>query len=76
SDTFLSDLFSYMALASSYLGVSLGLFDYLADFFKFSNTGTGRLKSAIVTFVPPTILAIIFPDGLLYAIGFARLAAT
>lgn len=60
SVSFLLDLFSYMALASSFLGVSLGLFDYLADFFKFSNTGTGRLKSAIVTFVPPTILAIIF----------------
>ncbi|TBL45367.1 tryptophan permease, partial [Klebsiella oxytoca] len=71
SVSFLLDLFSYMALASSFLGVSLGLFDYLADFFKFSNTGTGRLKSAIVTFVPPTILAIIFPAGFLYAIGFA-----
>ncbi|HGN0124301.1 TPA: tryptophan permease [Proteus mirabilis] len=76
SVSFLLDLFSYMALASSFLGVSLGLFDYLADFFKFSNTGTGRLKSTIVTFVPPTILAIIFPDGFLYAIGFAGLAAT
>lgn len=72
----LLDLFSYMALASSFLGVSLGLFDYLADFFKFSNTGSGRLKSALVTFIPPTILAIIFPDGFLYAIGFAGLAAT
>ncbi|MCG5388787.1 tryptophan permease, partial [Providencia rettgeri] len=31
SVSFLLDLFSYMALASSFLGVSLGLFDYLAD---------------------------------------------
>lgn len=68
--------FSYMALASSFLGVSLGLFDYLADFFKFDDSGKGRLKTALITFAPPTVLALIFPNGFLYAIGFAGLAAT
>ena len=34
----LLNAFSYMALASSFLGVSLGLFDYLADFCKFRTT--------------------------------------
>ncbi len=68
--------FSYMALASSFLGVSLGLFDYLADFFKFDDTGKGRLKSALITFIPPTLGALLFPNGFLYAIGFAGLAAT
>ena len=68
--------FSYMALASSFLGVSLGLFDYLADFFKFSDSTTGRTQSALVTFVPPTLAALLFPNGFLYAIGFAGLAAT
>lgn len=68
--------FSYMALASSFLGVSLGLFDYLADFFKFSDNTTGRTQSALVTFIPPTLAALLFPNGFLYAIGFAGLAAT
>ncbi|MGO2437905.1 MAG: aromatic amino acid transport family protein, partial [Serratia proteamaculans] len=68
--------FSYMALASSFLGVSLGLFDYLADFFKFSDDTAGRSKTALVTFAPPTIAALLFPNGFLYAIGFAGLAAT
>ncbi|KFK97851.1 MULTISPECIES: tryptophan permease [unclassified Serratia (in: enterobacteria)] len=68
--------FSYMALASSFLGVSLGLFDYLADFFKFSDNTAGRTQSALVTFVPPTLAALLFPNGFLYAIGFAGLAAT
>ncbi|MDX7985744.1 tryptophan permease [Xenorhabdus sp. 12] len=72
----LLNTFSYMALASSFLGVSLGLFDYLADFFKFDDSHQGRLKTALITFVPPTILALIFPNGFLYAIGFAGLAAT
>ncbi|WON75572.1 tryptophan permease [Serratia sp. UGAL515B_01] len=72
----LLDAFSYMALASSFLGVSLGLFDYLADFFKFSDNTAGRTKSALVTFLPPTLAAMVFPNGFLYAIGFAGLAAT
>ncbi|MDC9597890.1 tryptophan permease [Xenorhabdus anantnagensis] len=68
--------FSYMALASSFLGVSLGLFDYLADFFKFDDSRKGRFKTALITFIPPTVLALVFPNGFLYAIGFAGLAAT
>ncbi|MGB8664867.1 MAG: tryptophan permease, partial [Serratia inhibens] len=72
----LLNAFSYMALASSFLGVSLGLFDYLADFFKFSDDTTGRSKTALVTFAPPTLAALLFPNGFLYAIGFAGLAAT
>nr|WP_314263854.1 tryptophan permease [uncultured Moellerella sp.] len=70
------NIFSYMALASSFLGVSLGLFDYLADLFKFKDCRGGRFKTALVTFLPPTLLALLFPNGFLYAIGFAGLAAT
>lgn len=72
----LLNAFSYMALAGSFLGVSLGLLDYLADFFKFSDNTAGRTKSALMTFVPPTLAALLFPNGFLYAIGFAGLAAT
>ncbi|HHR6129165.1 TPA: tryptophan permease [Providencia alcalifaciens] len=69
-------LFSYMALASSFLGVSLGLFDFIADFFKFNDSHQGRFKSVLITFLPPTVLGLAFPDGFIYAIGFAGLAAT
>lgn len=72
----LLNAFSYMALASSFLGVSLGLFDFISDFLKFDDSRAGRTKAALVTFVPPTIGALAFPDGFLYAIGFAGLAAT
>jgi tryptophan-specific transport protein len=68
--------FGYMALASSFLGVSLGLFDYMADFFKFKDNKSGRLKTALITFLPPTAAALFFPDGFIYAIGYAGLAAT
>ncbi|GIU29677.1 tryptophan permease [Shewanella schlegeliana] len=69
-------LFANLAVASSFLGVTLGLFDYLADLFGFDESRTGRLKTAAVTFLPPTLLGLLFPNGFLIAIGFAALAAT
>ena len=69
-------LFANLAVASSFLGVTLGLFDYLADLFGFDESRAGRLKTAAVTFIPPTILGLLFPNGFLIAIGFAALAAT
>lgn len=69
-------LFSNFAVACSFLGVTLGLFDYLADLFKFDDNKTGRFKTALVTFIPPMIGGVMVPDGFIYAIGFAGLAAT
>ncbi|QXF32488.1 tryptophan permease [Photorhabdus luminescens] len=69
-------LFSNFAVASSFLGVTLGLFDYLADLLKFDDTKLGRLKTAVVTFLPPIVGGMIYPNGFIHAIGFAGLAAT
>jgi len=69
-------LFANLAVASSFLGVTLGLFDYLADLFSFDDSRIGRIKTAAVTFIPPTILGLLFPNGFILAIGFAALAAT
>lgn len=69
-------LFANLAVASSFLGVTLGLFDYLADLFGFDESRTGRLKTAAITFIPPTVAGLLFPNGFLVAIGFAALAAT
>lgn len=63
--------FANMALLSSFLGVSLGLFDFLADKLNFSDDGLGRLKTAMCTFIPPAIGSFFFPDGFIVAIGFA-----
>lgn len=64
-------LFSNMAVASSFLGVSLSLFDYIADLFGFDYSLSGRLKTAAITFVPPTVLGVLLPDGFIAAIAFA-----
>ncbi|MFZ7214846.1 aromatic amino acid transporter [[Pasteurella] aerogenes] len=68
--------FAYMAIASSFLAVTLGLFDYIADLFKFSDSPLGRTKTALITFLPPLLLSLQFPYGFVLAIGYAGLAAT
>lgn len=73
---FLLIIFSNFAVACSFLGVTLGLFDYIADLFKFEDTKLGRFKTALVTFLPPIVGGLIYPDGFIHAIGFAGLAAT
>lgn len=65
--------FANMAIVSSFLGVSLCLFDFIADKFGFDDSGLGRLKTALVVFVPPTIGGILFPHGFITAIGYAGL---
>ncbi|MDC2825671.1 tryptophan permease [Rodentibacter pneumotropicus] len=70
------NFFAYMAIASSFLGVTLGLFDYIADLFKFDDSVMGRTKTTLVTFLPPLLLSLQFPYGFVVAIGYAGLAAT
>ncbi|MBT6032514.1 MAG: tryptophan permease [Kordiimonadaceae bacterium] len=69
----LLNAFANFAVISSFLGVSLALFDYLADKFKFDDSPMGRLKTALITFIPPTIGGVFFPDGFHYAIGLVGL---
>ena len=68
--------FSYMAIATSFLGVTLGLFDYIADIFKWDDGFAGRTKTAAVTFLPPLVSCLLFPTGFVTAIGYVGLVAT
>lgn len=70
------EAFSSLAVATSFLGAGLGLFDYIADLFRFDDSRGGRTKTALVTFAPSTVCALIWPDGFLLAIGWAGLAAS
>ncbi|MEG0099766.1 MAG: low affinity tryptophan permease TnaB [Citrobacter sp.] len=69
-------VFSNLAVASSFFGVTLGLFDYIADLFKIDSSHTGRFKTILLTFLPPALLYLIFPNGFIYGIGGAGLCAT
>ncbi|MEQ5221329.1 tyrosine transporter TyrP [Providencia alcalifaciens] len=66
-------LFMDLALATSFLGVALGLFDYLADLFKRSNNFAGRVQTTLLTFVPP-LLAALFFSSFVQALTYAAVA--
>lgn len=67
-------LFADLALATSFLGVSLGLFDYLADLCKRNANVTGRVQSGLMTFLPPLLFALFYPQGFVLALGYAGVA--
>ena len=67
-------LFADLALATSFLGVALGLFDYLADLFQRKNTPAGRLQTGLLTFLPPLAFALFYPRGFVMALGYAGVA--
>ena len=67
-------LFSDFALLTSLLGVALGLFDYLANLMRRNDDYSGRFQTVLVTFLPPALIAILYPDGFVTALGYAAIA--
>jgi len=65
--------FSDIAITTSFLGVSLGLFDFLADSFKRLNSRSGRAQTALLTFVPPLVFAFFYPQGFILALSYAAI---
>ncbi|RUO31985.1 tyrosine transporter TyrP [Aliidiomarina sedimenti] len=67
-------LFADLALATSFLGVSLGLFDFLAEKFQRPNNKRGRMQTGLITFLPPLVFALFYPQGFIIALGYAAIA--
>ncbi|NOI58281.1 aromatic amino acid transporter [Vibrio coralliilyticus] len=67
--------FSAAAILSSFIGIGLGVFDFLADALQFEDNKIGRTKTWLATFIPPLVISILFPFGFLVAIGYASAAA-
>ena len=65
--------FSNFAIISSFLAVGISLFDYIADGIGFGDDSTGRLKTLLITFLPPILVCYLFPQGFIVAIGYAGL---
>ena len=56
-------LFSALALVTSFLGVALGLFDCTEDMLrKGLHINAGRLLLGAITFLPPVLFAYFYPD--------------
>lgn len=65
--------FANIAMTTSFLGVSLGLFDFLADAFKRENSRVGRVQTAVLTFAIPLLFGIFYPKGFVIALSYAAI---
>lgn len=71
---YFSNIFTFFAVSTSFLGVAIGLFDYLAESLKKQNTSGQRFQTALLTFVPPLFFALFYPNGFIMALGYAAIA--
>lgn len=69
------DAFTVAAVVSSFVGVGLGLFDFIADFFGVENNRVGRSKTWLLCFVPPLAFSLLSPFGFVTAIAYAGAVA-
>ncbi|EPF2927307.1 aromatic amino acid transport family protein [Vibrio navarrensis] len=69
-------VFADLALLTSFLGVSLGLFEFLGDTLKKQQENSNRVIAAVVTFTPPLGFALFYPQGFITALGYAAIALT
>lgn len=64
-------LFAFFAIMTSLLGVSLSLTDFLADGLKIKKTRAGRFYLILLTFSPPLLFALFYPQGFILALNYA-----
>ena len=63
--------FSFFAILTSFLGVSLSLSDFLTDGLHMKRFSLGREFACLLTFIPPLIFVLIYQRGFLLALEFA-----
>lgn len=63
--------FSFCAIVTSFLGVSLSLSDFLADGLNIKRSRPGRVLLYVLTFVPPLLFALVNPRAFLSALEYA-----
>ena len=64
-------IFAVLALVTSFFGVSLGLFDLVAETFRRANNKSGRAGTSIMVFLPPLAASILAPNGFIAALSHA-----
>lgn len=67
-------IFADLALLTSFLGVSLGLFEFMGDTLRKKGAGINRFVASVATFTPPLLFALFYPQGFIMALGYAAIA--
>lgn len=63
--------FSFFAIITSVLGIGLSLVDFFADGFKIKKTLRGKCALLVMTFTPPLLFALFYPQGFVIALQYA-----
>ena len=66
--------FTNLAIATSFLGVTLGLFNFNQDSYNLTmRSPTHKIPVFIITFLPPFLFAVYYPNGFVMALGYASI---
>lgn len=68
---YLGQFFAFFALVTSFLGVTLGLFDFLADGLSIKKSLPGKAILSLLVFFPPLLFAELYPCVFLAALDLA-----
>ena len=63
----------FFAIATSFIGVAMSLFDFLCDGLPHLLERLGRPMIAIITFVPPIVMDLFYPNLFLATLGYASI---
>lgn len=63
--------FAFFALVTSFLGVTLGLLDFLADGLGIKKNYAGKILLCLIIFIPPLLFAFTYPGVFLMALDYA-----
>ncbi len=66
-----AQMFSFFAIVTSFLGVTLSLTDFLADGLHIKQTHFGRFLLVVLTFAPPLLFILTSPRAFLSALEYA-----
>lgn len=64
-------LFSFFAIITSFVGVTLSLADFLTDGFKIKKGPAGRFWAILLTFIPPLFFVFTYKRGFYIALQYA-----
>ena len=62
------NVFSNIAMLTSFLAVGISTYDYMRDAFKIKQTINGRVLNVFITMLPPAFFAIFFPNGFVFVL--------
>ena len=71
--SFLLYSFSNLAVVTSFLGVTLALFNFNKDLYKLNSKFSNIILNFVITYIPPLVFSVFFIKNFLIALGYASI---